>query len=145
LAGDSGLYSQSFGIENESRYIIVYKKEYNLTEDEIEARRNGDGWSSEVAAEYEERRKNSQIIEEETKEAEREEVKLGSKKVTKNRNMNIKMLANQAVKVNENNGRTYGMVKSENKKDLRSIEETLADIQRKKKMKIQHNPDPEAE
>lgn len=59
--------------------------------------------------------------------------------------MNIKMLANQAVKVNENNGRTYGMVKSENKKDLRSIEETLADIQRKKKMKIQHNPDPEAE
>lgn len=119
---------------------IFFTIEYNLTEDEIEARRNGDGWTPEIAAEYEQRRKTLQATEEETKETEREEVKQ-SKKVTKNRNMNIKMLANEAVAVNEDNGRSYGMVKSEQKKDLRSIEQTLADIQQKKKLKTQHNPE----
>jgi hypothetical protein len=34
-------------------------------------------------------------------------------------------------------------VPSENKKDVRSIEQTLADIQSKKRQKVSHNPAPD--
>lgn len=42
----------SFGQEGVDRYIIVYKKEYTPSEDEILARRDGDEWNAEKAKEY---------------------------------------------------------------------------------------------
>jgi hypothetical protein len=38
---------------------------------------------------------------------------------------------------------TLFAVPSENKKDVRSIEQTLADIQSKKRQKVSHNPAPD--
>lgn len=143
LADDSGLYAQSFGIEGENRYIVVYKKDYELTDDEILARKNGDGWNDEIKKDYALKRK---LDEEETKEEEeaaekeREAVKQDSNKKsnTKNRSKFEHSLASEAKAINETN-KQYGFVPSENKKDLRSIEQTLADIQQKKKLKTQHN------
>lgn len=42
----------SFGDEDVDRYIVVYKKEFGPSEDEIVARRNGQQWNDEVAKEY---------------------------------------------------------------------------------------------
>lgn len=46
----------SFGQEGVDRYIIVYKKEYIPSEDEVHARRNGDEWNDDMAKEYVQRR-----------------------------------------------------------------------------------------
>lgn len=51
----AGLLAMSFGREDVDRYTIVYKKEHSPTEDEIEARRDGDEWNEEKAKEYAEK------------------------------------------------------------------------------------------
>lgn len=45
----------SFGTEDVDRYIVVYKKDYAPSEDEIMARRNGDEWNSETAEKYQQK------------------------------------------------------------------------------------------
>lgn len=55
IAEVAGLTGMSFGEEGVDRYIIVYKKNYVPSEDEIEARRNGDEWNEEKAKEYAQR------------------------------------------------------------------------------------------
>lgn len=52
----------SFGQEGVDRYIIVYKKEYTPTEDEVHARRNGEGWNDDIAKEYKERRVHQKLV-----------------------------------------------------------------------------------
>lgn len=42
----------SFGTEDIDRYIVVYKKEHAPSEDEINARRNGDDWNADTAQKY---------------------------------------------------------------------------------------------
>lgn len=42
----------SFGQEDVDRYIVVYKKDYAPSEDEIMARRNGEEWNKETAEKY---------------------------------------------------------------------------------------------
>lgn len=42
----------SFGQDGIDRYTVIYKKETMPSEDEIEARRNGEVWSPQIAKEY---------------------------------------------------------------------------------------------
>lgn len=42
----------SYGMEDVDRYIVVYKKDYAPSEDEILARRNGEEWNAETAKKY---------------------------------------------------------------------------------------------
>lgn len=42
----------SFGDEDVDRYIVVYKKDFGPSEDEVFARRNGQQWNAETAKEY---------------------------------------------------------------------------------------------
>lgn len=42
----------SFGQEDVDRYIVVYKKDYAPSDDEILARRNGEEWNKETAEKY---------------------------------------------------------------------------------------------
>lgn len=42
----------SFGQEGLDRYIVVYKKQFPPSEDELYARRNGEEWNDEKALEY---------------------------------------------------------------------------------------------
>lgn len=42
----------SFGDEDVDRYIVVYKKDFGPSEDEVYARRNGQQWNAETAKEY---------------------------------------------------------------------------------------------
>lgn len=55
VAEVAGLTGMSFGQEGVDRYIVVYKKNYTPSEDEIDARRNGDEWNEEQAKEYAQR------------------------------------------------------------------------------------------
>lgn len=42
----------SFGEEDVDRYIVIYKKDFGPSEDEVLARRNGEEWNAETAAKY---------------------------------------------------------------------------------------------
>lgn len=48
----AGLTAMSFGAEEVDRYIVVYKKDFGPSEDEIAARRNDEIWNEEKAKEY---------------------------------------------------------------------------------------------
>lgn len=52
VAQIAGLTAMSFGMEDLDRYIVVYKKEYAPSEDEIFARRNGEDWNDATAQKY---------------------------------------------------------------------------------------------
>ncbi|XP_059607595.1 sperm-associated antigen 7 [Phlebotomus argentipes] len=144
VADIAGLIGMSFGQEGVDRYIVVYKKEYSPTEDEIAARRNGEEWNTQVEEEYKKRR-------EDEEKAEEERAKLPGEDPTPKSNYKEKYVhligekaALEAAKKTETN-KSYGFVPSENKKDQRSIEQTLSDIQAKKRLKTSHQPSGEAD
>ncbi|XP_058826633.1 sperm-associated antigen 7-like [Topomyia yanbarensis] len=142
IAEVGGLVAMSFGVDGVDRYIVVYKKEHLPSEDELAARRNGDPWNKQTAMEYAEKRKQQRLL------ANEEQKELSHKKemtVVPTSNYQDKYVhligqesALGAAKKTESN-KTYGYVPSENKRDIRSIEQTMADIQAKKKLKAQHS------
>lgn len=139
VAEESDLSAHSFGQDGIDRYIMVFKKEYPPSEDELAVLRSGEEWSEEKEREIALRR-------EREKAEELEYAKRGKEKFTPNSNYREKYqhligleAAKDAARVTQTN-KQYGFVPSENKKDHRSIEETLADIQ-KKKRKLNHQQD----
>ncbi|XP_064535508.1 sperm-associated antigen 7 [Drosophila montana] len=153
IAENGGFIAMSFGREDEDRHSVVYKKEHPPSEDEVTARRNGEGWSKDIAKEYCERRKErlaheqSLIDKQSTSEAGSSaahssstdasaEVKPTTNYKTKYAHLIGESAALQAARKTETNI-SYGFVPSKNKKDMRSIEQTLADIQAKKRLKLQ--------
>lgn len=173
VAEYGGFICMSFGCEDVDRYSVVYKKENAPTEDEIAARRNGDGWNEEVAKEYAERRLKQKELDEQKRLARASQNNLaaissvnsssstssqtsspnsgGNVKTNNSKETEIKPTFNykdkyahligqeaalEAARKTETNV-SYGFVPSKNKKDIRSIEQTLADIQAKKRLKLQ--------
>lgn len=54
----------SFGQEGLDRYIVVYKKEYSPTEDEVNSRKDGDDqWNDEIAKNYAINREHTKLLE----------------------------------------------------------------------------------
>uniref|UniRef100_A0A6B2E9X4 R3H domain-containing protein n=1 Tax=Phlebotomus kandelakii TaxID=1109342 RepID=A0A6B2E9X4_9DIPT len=136
VAEIAGLIGMSFGQEGVDRYIVVYKKEYSPSEDEIAARRNGEEWTREVAEEYKKRREEADKAQEEMSHASEDPTPKSNYK-EKYVHLIGEKAALEAAKKTETN-KSYGFVPSENKKDLRSIEQTLSDIQAKKRLKTSH-------
>uniref|UniRef100_A0A1A9X023 R3H domain-containing protein n=1 Tax=Glossina brevipalpis TaxID=37001 RepID=A0A1A9X023_9MUSC len=157
VAEFGGFIAMSFGCEDVDRYSVVYKKENAPTEDEIAARRNRVGWNEEIAKEYAERRKQQRELENEQKRLARSSAHNSNSTANKQSNpapiteAEIKPTFNykdkyahligqeaalEAARKTETNP-SYGFVPSKNKKDVRSIEQTLADIQAKKRLKLQ--------
>ncbi|TDG40130.1 hypothetical protein AWZ03_013451 [Drosophila navojoa] len=157
IAENGGFIAMSFGREEEDRHSVVYKKEHPPSEDEVTARRNGEGWSKEIAKEYSERRKERLAQEQSLIETEANseagtsrahgssssgsdptsiEVKPTTNYKAKYAHLIGESAALQAARKTETN-QSYGFVPSKNKKDMRSIEQTLADIQAKKRLKLQ--------
>ncbi|XP_055591975.1 sperm-associated antigen 7 homolog [Uranotaenia lowii] len=140
IAEIAGLAALSFGVEDVDRYIVVYKKENMPSEDELAARRNGDPWNKQTAEEYAERRLQRKLLEEELQKKPLEEKELAvptTNYKTKYVHLIGQDAALEAAKKTESN-KSYGYVPSENKRDIRSIEQTMADIQAKKRLKTQH-------
>ncbi|XP_050075515.1 sperm-associated antigen 7 homolog [Anopheles maculipalpis] len=143
IAETAGLFGLSFGMEGE-RYIVVYKKEHLPCEDEVNARKNGEAWNEETAQQYAERAKQLRLKLLADKDADAKVVDI---KPSSNYNKKyLQIFGNDAATESARKtklNRTYGYVPSENKKDVRSIEQTMADISAKKRFKAQHHhPEP---
>uniref|UniRef100_U5EK95 R3H domain-containing protein n=1 Tax=Corethrella appendiculata TaxID=1370023 RepID=U5EK95_9DIPT len=147
VAEIAGLVGMSFGIEGEDRYIVVYKKDHLPCEDEIQARKNGEIWNEETAKEYARKRNERIPVEEVEQKGDRENSmdKETKQKITPQKNYKDKYVhlvgstsALEAARKTESK-QSYGCVPSANKKDIRSIEQTMNDIQAKKKLKTTHN------
>lgn len=147
VAETAGLQVYSFGQEGIDRYPVIYTKEKGPTEDELTVRRNGGVWNEDKAAEMIQQRieleKQAALELEETKNRKR---KKGKEELsgTFYKEKYAHLIGNEAAldaaqKTNMN--KSYGEVPSENKKDLRSIEQTMADIRAKKMKKAETNAD----
>ncbi|KAJ6635147.1 Sperm-associated antigen 7 [Pseudolycoriella hygida] len=138
VAEVAGLLAMSFGQEGVDRYVIVYKKECSPSEDEIHARRNGEEWNDDKAKEYAQRRLQKKLADEE-KAKKPEKIVPHSNYKDKYVHLIGQESALEAAKKTESN-KLYGFVPSENKRDIRSIEQTMADIQAKKRLKLEQHP-----
>ncbi|KAL3280944.1 hypothetical protein HHI36_004171 [Cryptolaemus montrouzieri] len=139
IAENQNLLSYAFGIDGVDRYMRVYRKDHPPCEDELAARRRGDPWNDEIKQQLLQQR----LLEEQEK-LESEKSKKKKEKFVPNSNYKDKYAhiigqeaALEAAKNVETN-KSYGFVPSENKKDVRSIEQTMADIKAKKRQKLSH-------
>ncbi|XP_031638301.1 sperm-associated antigen 7 [Contarinia nasturtii] len=130
----AGLTAMSFGIEDVDRYIVVYKKDLPPSEDEISARRNGEEWNKDTAQKYAQKRLEEKEMEQ-FRETKSTEVKPNSNYKDKYAHLIGQEAAVKAAKKTETN-KSYGFVPSENKRDMRTIEDVQADLQAKKKMRL---------
>lgn len=136
IAEVAGLVAMSFGQEGIDRHTIVYKKEHAPKEDEIFARRNGEDWNEEKAKEYAKKKEETKALEVERGKSPVKFVPTSNYK-DKYAHLIGQDAALEAARKTQSN-KNYGIVPSENKKDVRSIEQTMADIQAKKRLKTQH-------
>ncbi|XP_067006089.1 sperm-associated antigen 7 isoform X2 [Anabrus simplex] len=139
VAEVAGLAAFSFGDEGVDRHVAVYKREFAPGEDELAALRRGEEWTPEKARELAEKRELEKKLEEESLRKKPEKFIPNSNYKEKYEHLIGREAALAAAAKTQMN-KSYGFVPSENKKDNRSIEQTLADIQTKKKQKTSHNP-----
>ncbi|KAM3955855.1 LOW QUALITY PROTEIN: sperm-associated antigen 7 homolog [Aphomia sociella] len=143
IAETAGVQAFSFGQEGIDRYTVVYTKEKGPSEDELTVRRAGGIWDEEKAVEMAQRRLEMQkqaaldSEEEKTRKRKRGKEELSGtfykQKYAHLIGQDAAIDAAQKTNVNKN----YGEVPSENKKDQRSIEQTMADIRAKKLRKAE--------
>jgi len=136
VAETAGLCSYSFGEEDVDRHLVVWKKEFAPTDEELDAIRNGEEYDPNkakfVAAKSEESEKESEAL---TVTRKRKSVNNQTEKYFEKY---AKILGEEsgldAAKIAKSNA-SYGMVPSKNKEDKRSIEETMKEIRERKKQK----------
>ncbi|RDD44193.1 Sperm-associated antigen 7 [Trichoplax sp. H2] len=127
IVENAGLLSYSFGQEGESRYVMVFKKEFPPSEEELAAYRRGEEYDPSA------KKDNTDIDDHQ------EEDKIKDSKPKRDyREKYMKIVGKEsgieAAKItvpNEN----FGFVPSSNKRDQRSIEETLNEIRSRKRSK----------
>lgn len=143
VAEIAGVQVYAFGGEGVDRYAVVYSKEKGPSEDELIVRRAGGVWDDAKAVEMAARRKEmvKQAVldseENQTRKRKKDKVEISG---TFYKDKYAHLIGNEAAlgaaqKTNMN--KNYGEVPSENKKDLRSIEQTMADIKAKKMRKLE--------
>ncbi|KAL7640802.1 UNVERIFIED_CONTAM: hypothetical protein RMT77_009077 [Armadillidium vulgare] len=135
VADVAGLTTHVFGLEEDERWVMAFKKEYPLSEDELNAYRNGVDWDPDKAKEDALQRERQKKEEEERAKKLRKEP-VPNKFLEKYERLVGKESGLKAARVLEANNKQFGFVSSELKKDKRTIEETLADIKRAKKSKM---------
>lgn len=143
VAETAGAQVFSFGQEGVDRYSIVYTKENGPTEDELTVRKAGDVWDDDKAADMKKIRAENEkqaaldSIDDKNRKRKRgpEELSGTHYKQKYAHLIGQEAAIDAAQKTNMN--KTYGEVPSENKKDLRSIEQTMADIKAKKMKKAE--------
>ncbi|NXS36150.1 SPAG7 protein, partial [Pomatostomus ruficeps] len=134
VAEVAGLTSFSFGDDEDSRYVMVFKKEFAPSDEELDAYRRGEEWDP---ARAEERRRLRELA------AQQEEAELESGPAPpgppndykdKYRHLIGSDAAKAAARTMEAN-KAYGCVPVANKRDTRSIEEAMNEIRAKKRLR----------
>lgn len=134
---NTGLHALTFG--KEDRYVIIYKNA--PSELELEARRYHDitKWDKDIEAEF--KRKKEEVLEFKQSTSAQNETESREPSKTNSKKSKIIHSVEGCEALGADLNRNYGMVSTELKKDTRTIEETLNDIQQKKRQKIQHKND----
>uniref|UniRef100_A0A1W7RD47 Sperm associated antigen 7 n=1 Tax=Agkistrodon contortrix contortrix TaxID=8713 RepID=A0A1W7RD47_AGKCO len=134
VAEVAGLASFSFGDDEDSRYVMLFKKEFAPCDEELEAYRRGEDWDPRQA---EERRRAKEAAARRAA----EEALRGPAEVTplsdykdKYSHLIGRVAAKDAAQAMEAN-KAYGCVPVANKRDTRSIEEAMNEIRAKKRLR----------
>ncbi|CAL4071366.1 unnamed protein product, partial [Meganyctiphanes norvegica] len=133
VADVAGLTTYAFGIEDQDRHVMVFKKEYQLMEEELNCYRTGVEWDPEKIKEM-------AIMKVQQKDEEEQRLKdfkkepISAKFLEKIEGLVGKETGKESARILKINEQ-FGEVRSELKKDKRTIEETLADIRAKKQKK----------
>nr|XP_039271034.1 sperm-associated antigen 7 homolog isoform X1 [Styela clava] len=140
VAEIAGLIGQAFGKEEDGRYIMLYKKDYPPTEEELSAYRNGEEWDPSKQAK--ESKKQTEQVHEQPLDVAKTSKTTNVEPSTNYRDKYSHIIgttsAKDAARKTEAN-KAFGMVPSENKRDVRSIEETMNEIRKKKRQKIEND------
>ncbi|XP_032942695.1 sperm-associated antigen 7 [Catharus ustulatus] len=134
VAEVAGLTSFSFGDDEDSRYVMVFKKEFAPSDEELEAYRRGEEWDP---ARAEERRRLRELAaQQEEAELERGPAPPGPPNDYKDKYRHLigSDAAKAAARTMEAN-KAYGCVPVANKRDTRSIEEAMNEIRAKKRLR----------
>ncbi|XP_029436520.1 sperm-associated antigen 7 [Rhinatrema bivittatum] len=137
----AGLTSFSFGDDEESRYVMIFKKEFAPSDEELEAYRKGEEWDPQKAGE---KRKLKELAQKEAEEeALRGPMKVNPSTDYKDKYSHLigKVAAKDAAHTLEAN-KAYGCVPVANKRDTRSIEEAMNEIRAKKRLKQSEDDGP---
>ncbi|XP_028517183.1 sperm-associated antigen 7 homolog [Exaiptasia diaphana] len=152
VAEVAGLTTFSFGEDEVDRYVMLFKKEFPPPDEELEAYRNGEEYDPDSISKTKTTENNDDIAgtsgETSTKEspnksgakywplsAKKKEETTATFYKDKYKHLLGTESGKAAAKATKSN-MSYGVVPSENKRDLRSIEETLNDIRKRKKAKV---------
>ncbi|XP_041034771.1 sperm-associated antigen 7 homolog [Carcharodon carcharias] len=132
----AGLTSFSFGEDDESRYVMIFKKEFAPSDEELEAYRRGEEWDPQKA---EEKRRIKELAQKEEEEAETRGPPKETCPSTNYKEKYSHLIGTVAAKEGAQTlqaNKAYGCVPTTNKRDTRSIEEAMNEIRAKKKLKL---------
>ncbi|XP_014469739.1 PREDICTED: sperm-associated antigen 7 homolog [Dinoponera quadriceps] len=140
VAEVANVLAYTFGEEDIDRYVMIFKREHAPSEDQLYILRRGEEWNEEVAKKLKEERRMKAKEAAEYAKSRKNKEKFVPNSYYKDKYQHLigKEAALEAARKTEANNSSYGCVPSENKKDQRSIEQTLADI-RAKRRKLEEN------
>ncbi|XP_077509542.1 sperm-associated antigen 7 homolog [Amblyomma americanum] len=134
VADIAGLTAFSFGEEEVDRYVMIFKKEFAPSDDELAAYRKGEEWNPEKAkVAARERELAAAALAEQAKQSGQESTPQNDYH-EKYEKLLGRESGKEAAKITTPN-KQFGFVPSQNKRDVRTIEQALADIRAKKKQK----------
>ncbi|CAL9685609.1 unnamed protein product [Knipowitschia caucasica] len=134
VAEVAGLTSFSFGEDEESRYVMLFKKEFAPSDEELEAYRKGEEWDPKVAEQRRRLKEQAALEEAEAPRSKKSETCPNSNYRDKYSHLIGTSAAKDAAHTLEANS-AYGCVPVANKRDTRSIEEAMNAIRAKKRQK----------
>lgn len=137
VADIAGVSAFAFGEEEVDRYVMIFKKEYAPSDGELAAYRIGEEWDPVKAKAIALQKEKDKLEDAEMGQKRKREIVPNSNYAEKYEKLVGRDAGLAAARVATPN-KQFGFVPSEQKKDQRSIEQTLADIQAKKKQKKLH-------
>ncbi|KAK7093708.1 sperm-associated antigen 7 homolog [Littorina saxatilis] len=136
VADVAGLASFSFGFEEEDRYVMLWKKEFAPSDDELLAYRRGEAWDPEKAKEMAKLKEEERLSAEAESAQKRKETPAGNYRDKYRHLIGDDTVSKDDAKTTATN-RSYGFVSADNKRDRRTIEEVMAESRAKKRMKTE--------
>ncbi|XP_051950098.1 sperm-associated antigen 7 homolog [Xyrauchen texanus] len=134
VAEVAGLSSFSFGEDEESRYVMLFKKEFAPSDEELEAYRNGEEWDPQKAEERRRLKEQAALEMEADSHTQKRPASPNSNYRDKYSHLIGTSAAKDAAHTLQAN-QAYGCVPVANKRDTRSIEEAMNEIRAKKRLK----------
>ncbi|KAH9510258.1 Sperm-associated antigen 7 [Bulinus truncatus] len=137
IAEVAGLASFSFGFEEEDRYVMLWKKEFAPSDEELLAYRKGEQWDPEKNKELQKQRELEEKLEKDKRPQTSKDTPSSNYR-DKYKHLIGDEAAKEAARGLVSNSQ-YGFVPSKNKQDSRTIEQVLADSRARKRQKVDHN------